>query len=152
MLKLKKVKPIGCQVLVTENLYGWDDFDESGLIIHKRGDLKTYQEVISVGEDVKWVKSGDVVEINYYKYCQFENDENSVKVNGSNKIVSINLNEIELEGTDGESVTCFLIDQRDIKYILEDFEEVTYEKSKHKLIQIEQPKTKLILPDNKIKV
>lgn len=152
MLKLKRVKPIGCQVLVTENLYGWDDFDESGLIIHKRGDLKTYQEVISVGEDVKWVKPGDVVEINYYKYCQFENDENSVKVNGSNKIVSINLNEIDLEGTDGEPVTCFLIDQRDIKYILEDFEEVTYKKSKHKLIQIEQPKTKLILPDNKIKV
>ena len=152
MLQLRKIKPIGCQVLVTENLYGWDDFDESGLIIHKRGDLKTYQEVISVGEDVKWVKPGDVVEINYYKYCQFENDENSVKVNGSNKIVSINLNEIELEGTDGEPVTCFLIDQRDIKYILEDFEEVTYEKNKHKLIQIEQPKTKLILPDNKIKV
>ena len=107
MLKLKRVKPIGCQVLVTENLYGWDDFDESGLIIHKRGDLKTYQEVISVGEDVKWVKPGDVVEINYYKYCQFENDENSVKVNGSNKIVSINLNEIELEGTDTLPYTDF---------------------------------------------
>ena len=152
MLKLRKIKPIGCQVLVTENLYGWDDFDESGLIIHKRGDLKAYQEVIAVGDDVKFVKPGDVVAINYYKYCSFENDENSVKVNGSNKIVSINLNEIELVGTDGESVTCFLIDQRDIKYILEDFEEVTYEKSKHKLIQIEQPKTKLILPDNKIKV
>jgi hypothetical protein len=82
---------------VTENLYGWDDFDEAGLIINKRGDLKSYQEVIAVGDDVKWVKPGDVVEINYYKYCQFENDENSVKVNGSNKIVSIKLNEIELE-------------------------------------------------------
>ena len=152
MLKLKKVKPIGCQVLVTENLYGWDDFDESGLIIHKRGDLKTYQEVIAVGDDVKMVKPGDVVEINLYKYCSFENDESSIKVNGTNKIVSLDLNEIEMTGTDGESVNCFLIDQRDIKFILEDFEEVTYEQKKHKLIQIEQPKTKLILPNNKIKV
>jgi hypothetical protein len=152
MLKVKKIKPMGCQVLVTENLYGWDDFDEAGLIIHKRGDLKTYQEVIAVGDDVSMVKPGDVVEINLYKYCSFENDENSIKVNGTNKIVSLHLNEVELEGTDGEPVTCFLIDQRDIKYILEDFKEVTYEKGKHKLIQIEKPKTKLILPNNKIKV
>ena len=152
MLKKRRIRPVGSQVLVTESLYGWDDFDEAGLIRHKRGDLKTYQEVISVGNDVTWVKPGDIVEINYYKYCQFENDENSIKVNGSNKIVSINLNEVELEGTDGEPVTCFIIDQRDIKYILEEYEEVTYEQKKHKLIQVKQPKTKLILPDNKIKV
>ena len=145
------IKPVGCQVLVTENLYGWDDFDESGLIIHKRGDLKNYQEVIAVGDDVKWVKPGDVVAINFYKYCSFENDENSVKVNGSNKIVGIHLDEIELTGDNDEPVTCFLIDQRDIKYILTDFEEITYEQKKHKLIHIEQPKTKLILPDNKFK-
>ena len=151
MLKLKKVKPIGCQVLVTENLYGWDDFDESGLIIHKRGDLKTYQEVIAVGDDVSMVKPGDVVEINLYKYCEFQDDPASVKVNGTNKIVAIHLNEIELVGANDEPVTCFLIDQRDIKYILSDFFDVTYEKSKHKLIQVKQPKTKLILPDNKFK-
>ena len=152
MLKQKMIKPVGCQVLVTENLYGWDDFDEAGLIIHKRGDLKDYQEVIAVGDDVKFVKPGDVVAINFYKYCTFENDENSIKVNGSNKIVNINLNEVEMTCEKYEPVTCFLIDQRDIIYILEDFEEVTYEQKKHKLIQIEQPKTKLILPNNKIKV
>ncbi len=146
------IKPVGCQVLVTENLYGWDDFDEAGLIINKRGDLKSYQEVIAVGDDVKWVKPGDVVAINFYKYCVFENDENSVKVNGSNKIVDIRLNEIELTDANDEIVTCFLIDQRDIKYILTDFEEVTYEQKKHKLIHIEQPKTKLILPDNRVKL
>ena len=149
MLKLKKIKPIGCQVLVTENLYGWDDFNEVGLIIHKRGDLKTYQQVLAVGDDVKMVKPGDVVEINLYKYCSFENDNNSVKVNGSNKIVSIHLNEVELINKDGDPVNCFIIDQRDVKFIIEDFEEVTYDKQK--LIKIKQPKKQLILPDNKIK-
>ena len=151
MLKIKKVKPIGCQVLVTENLYGWDDFDESGLIIHKRGDLKTYQEVIAVGDDVKMVKPGDLVEINLYKYCSFENDPTSIKVNGTNKIVSLHLNEIEMTGENDEPVTCFLIDQRDIKFIIVDYKEATYEQKTHKLIQVEQPKTKLILPDNKFK-
>ncbi len=152
MLKLKKIKPIGCQVLVTENMYGWDDFDESGLIIHKRGDLKFYQEVLAVGDDVKFVKPGDVVAINFYKYCQFEHDENSIKVNGINKIVSINLNEVEMVGENDEPVTCVLIDQRDVQYIMEDFKEVTYEKKKHTLIDVVPPKKKLILPDNKIKV
>ena len=98
------------------------------------------------------VNPGDVVEINLHKYCSFENDETSIKVNGTNKIVSLHLNEIEMVGTDGEPVTCFLIDQRDIKYILEDFEEVTYEQKKHTLIKVEQPKTKLILPNNKFQV
>lgn len=152
MLKLKKIKPIGCQVLVTENMYGWDDFDESGLIIHKRGDLKFYQEVLAVGDDVKFVKPGDVVAINFYKYCQFEHDENSIRVNGINKIVSINLNEVEMVGENDEPVTCVLIDQRDVQYIIEDFKEVTYEKKKHTLIDVVPPKKKLILPDNKIKV
>lgn len=152
MLKIEKIKPIGCQVLVTENLYGWDDYDEAGLIVHKRGDLKTYQEVIAVGDDVTMVKPGDLVEINLFKYCSFENDEKSIKVNGTNKIVSIHLDEVELEGTDKEPVTCFLIDQRDIKYIIEKYEEVTHDNKTHKLILIEQPKKKLILPNNKIKV
>ena len=152
MLELKMIKPVGCQVLITENLYGWDDFNDGGILIHKRGDLKHYQEVIAVGDDVKFVKPGDTIAVNFYKYCQFENDENSIKVNGSNKIVSINLNEIEMVDKDGEPVTCVLIDQRDIQYILTDFREVTYEQKKHTLIQVQQPKTKLILPDNKIKV
>ena len=91
------------------------------------------------------------MEINLYKYCSFENDPNSVKVNGTNNIVNIHLNEIEMVGTNGEPVTCFLIDQRDVKYILEDYEEVTYEQKKHKLIQVKQPKQKLILPDSKFK-
>lgn len=151
MLEIKKIKPIGSQVLVTRNLYGWDDFNENGIIIHKRGDLKHYQQVLAVGDDVKFVKPGDTVAINFYKYCQFEDDPNSVKVNGSNKIVSINLNQVELDGEDGEPVVCALIDQRDVQYILEDYKEVTYSED-DALIEVKQPKKQLILPDNKIKV
>ena len=49
MLKLKEVKPMFSQVLVTENLYGWDDKDEYGVITATKGDinyiLKDYEEV-----------------------------------------------------------------------------------------------------------
>ena len=152
MLKLRKIKPIGCQVLVTENLYGWDDFDEAGIIIHKRGDLKTYQEVIAVGDDVKFVKPGDVVEINLYKYAVFKEDPNSVKAMADNPIVGLRLNEVKMTGVDDEEVTCMLIDQRDVTYILEDYSEVTYEQKKHKLINIEKPKSKLILPNKSVKL
>ena len=147
MLKIKRIKPIGCQVLVTKNLYGWDDFDDAGLIIHSRGDLKSYQTVIAVGDDVKFVKPGDVVEINYFKYCEFQDDPNSVKVNGTNKIINLHLNIVEMVGEDDEPVDCFLIDQREVKYILEDFKEVAY--SDNKLIDVKQPKKQLILPNNK---
>lgn len=152
MLKLKEIKPMGCQILVTKNLYGWDDFNEVGIILNKRGDLKHYQTVLAVGDDVKWVKPGDVVAINYYKYAEFKDDPNSIKVNGTNKIVELHLNEIEMVGENDEEVPCFFIDQRDVQYILVDFKEVTYDQLKHKPVQIKQPKVKLILPNNKIKM
>jgi co-chaperonin GroES (HSP10) len=149
MLKIKSIKPIGSQILVSKDLYGWDDFDSSGLIIHKRGDLKTYQRVLAVGSDVKLVKQGDVVEINFYKYAVFKEDPNSVKAINDNPIVGLRLNEVELTNQDGDIVPCLLVDQRDVRYILEDFEECTYKKGEE--IIIEQPKVNLILPSTSIK-
>ena len=149
MLKLKKIKPIGSQVLVTKNLYGWDDFMEGGVLIHKRGDLKDYQEVLSVGDDVRFVKPGDVVKINLYKYAVFKEDPNSVKAMADNPIVGLRLNEVELTDDNNEPVSCLLIDQRDVQYILEDFKECTYAKDKE--IIVEKPKTNLILPSDRIK-
>ena len=150
MLEIREIKPIGSQVLVTKNLYGWDDKNEVGLIIHYKGDIKSYQTVVAVGDDVKFVKPGDVVEINFYKYCEFKDDEKSVKVNGTNQVIDLHLNIVEMMGEDGEPVDCFLIDQRDVKYILKDFKEVTYDDDK--LIKIKKPKKQLILPNNKFQV
>lgn len=151
MIQVKKIKPVGCQVLVTKNYYGWDDFDESGIIIHAKGDLKSYQEVLAVGDDVKFVKPGDTVEINFYKYCVLENDNNSIKVNGSNKVVSLRLNDVTLTNEEDEEVPCFLIDQRDVKYIIEDFTESAQPKNGKK-IKVIPPSHKLILPDTSLKV
>ena len=150
MLNVRKIKPIGSQVLVSKTLYGWDDENAAGLIVCKKGDLKSYQKVIAVGDDVKFVKPGDMVEINFYKYAVFKEDPNSVKAMNDNPIIGLRLDEVELIDKDGDTVTCFLIDQRDIKYILEDFDEVRYNKD-DELIKVPKKK-QLILPNNRIKL
>lgn len=126
MLKLRKIKPIFSQVLVTEDLYGWDDKNAAGIIVHKKGDLKTHQKVLAIGDDVKTVKPGDLVEVNLYKYAVFKEDPNSVKAMADNPMVGLRLNEVELTDENDESVYAFIIDQRDIKYIITDSEEFAY--------------------------
>lgn len=150
MLKLKTIKPLFSQILVTENLYGWDDKDASGIIIHKKGDLKSYQQVIAVGDDVKFIKPGDTVQVNLYKYAIFKEDPNSVKAMADNPIVGLRLNEVELTDENDEPLTAFLIDQRDVQYIMTDFEEVVYN-DKDELIKVDKP-SKLILPNKKLYV
>lgn len=152
MLNLKKIKPIGSQVQVTEEIYGYDDVNAAGIIKegHKKGDLKTYQTVIAVGDDVKFVKPGDVVEINFYKYAVFKEDPNSIKAMADNPIVGLRLNEVDMVDENGELIPTMIIDQRDVKYIIEDFEEVTYDIDDS---LIKAPKSpQLILPSNRIKV
>lgn len=136
------------QVLVTEELYGYDDKDEAGIIVASKGDIKPYQTVVAVGDDVKKVKPGDVVAINFYKYAEFKEDPNSLKAMGGNRMVSLHLNEVELVDENDEVMRCFIIDERDVKYILVDFDEVTYNKDDE---LIEVPKLNLILPNNKFR-
>lgn len=150
MLEIRKIKPIGSQVLVTKNLYDWDDFGEGGIIVHQRGDIKQYQTVVAVGDDVKGVKVGDVVNINFFKYAVFKESHTSVKVaENDNPIIGLRLNEVEMLNDKNEPITCFIIDFRDIKYILEDFKEVAYVEDDKK-IKVGTGK-QLILPDNKFK-
>lgn len=145
MLKVKEIKPIGCQVLVTKNLYDKDDYNEHGILIHQKGDIRQYQTVVAVGDDVKFVKPGDVVFVNYYKYAVFKEDPNSVKAMADNPIVGFRLHEVELSKAESTE-TCILIDQRDIHYIIVDFEEKTYSKAK-----LDDGKQSLILPSSSFK-
>ena len=149
MLKLRKIKPIFSQVLVTEDLYGWDDKNAAGIIVHKKGDLKTHQKVLAVGDDVKTVKPGDLVEVNLYKYAVFKEDPNSVKAMADNPMIGLRLNEVELTDENDESVYAFIIDQRDIKYIITDSEEVAYN-DKDELQKVENPKATIIVPNKKL--
>ena len=147
MLELRKVQPLFCQVLVTEELFGYDDVSAGGVIVSQKGDIKPYQTVVAVGSDVTQVKPGDVVKINFAKYAILKEDPNSVKAINDNAVVKLRLNEVEMTDAEGNPVMCMLIDQRDIQYIMEDFDEVCYNK-KDELVKI--GKTNLILPSKRI--
>lgn len=149
MLKLREIKPLFSQVLVTENLYGWDDKNAAGVITNTKGDIKPYQTVIAVGDDVKHVKPGDVIYINFYRYAVFKEDPNSVKAMAGNPIVDLRLDEVELTDKDGEPFKGFIIDQRDIKYVLVDYDEVVY--NEHDELS-KVPPVNLILPNKKIRL
>lgn len=147
MLELRKVQPLFCQVLVTEELFGYDDVSAGGVIVSQKGDIKPYQTVVAVGSDVTQVKPGDVVKINFAKYAILKEDPNSVKAINDNAVVKLRLNEVEMTDAEGNPVMCMLIDQRDIQYIMEDFDEVCYNKD-DELVKI--GKTNLILPSKRI--
>lgn len=147
MLEIRKIQPLFSQVLVTEELYGYDDVSAGGIITDVKGNIKQHQTVLAVGSDVTQVKPGDVVKINYARYAIYKEDPNSVKAMYDNKVVEIRLNEVAMTDEDGNQVMCFLIDQRDIQYILEDYDEVCYNK-KDELVKI--GKTNLILPSKRI--
>lgn len=149
MLRIRKVRPLFSQVIVTEEYYGYDVYNESGIIVATKGDIKPHQTVVAVGEGVTNVKPGDVVVVNLYRYCEFKNDPNSVKAIDGNSVVKLHLDEIMLTDDKGEDVPCFLIDCRDIKYVLEDFDEVNYDK-KDNLVTV--PRKRLILPSQDIKL
>lgn len=144
MLELRKIKPVFSQVLVTEELFGYDERNASGLITNIKGNIKPYQRVVAVSDDVKCVKPGDLVAINFYKYAELKEDPNSVKAISGNSVVTLRLNEVEMTDEDGETQMCFIIDQRDIKYVIEDSREVTYPEDTDKPV--------IILPSTNLKL
>lgn len=149
MLNIRRIKPIGSQVLVTEEIYGYDDVNPAGIIVHRKGDLKYHQQVIAVGDDVRFVKPGDIVEINFYKYAETRYEKGSLKELEDTTVVKLRLNEVDLVDENNELVPCFIIDERDVRYILEDFDEVTYNnKDEEELIS--GHRKQLILPSNRI--
>jgi hypothetical protein len=151
MLKLKKIKPIGSQILVSGETYLEDDYNEAGILEknHIKDSLKTYQTVLAIGDDVKFVKVGDLVEINFYKYAVFKEDPNSLKAMADNPIVDWRLNWVTMTDVEDNDVDCILVDQRDVKYIIEDCDEKTY---KPKVFNASEGKQQLILPSNRIKL
>ena len=151
MLELKEIKPIGSQILVSGEAYLEDDYNKAGILEnnHTKDSLKSYQTVLAIGDDVKFVSVGDLVEINFYKYAVFKEDPNSLKAMSDNPIVGWRMNWVTLTDVDGNEANCILVDQRDVKYIIKDYKEMTYGP---KLLNTSGEKQQLILPSNRIKL
>jgi co-chaperonin GroES (HSP10) len=138
MLHIKTIKPLFTNILVTGDKYEEDE-KQNGLIIAKKGDLKLYQTVMAVGSMVRDIKTGDKVMINPKQYAVKKYDPNSVKEDmGMNSTIGYNMPWVTIDDAEGNPQECLLLVDRDIEFVFEGEE-----------IQ-EEPKSKLIMPKNKI--
>lgn len=123
MIKIKKIKPMFTALVTTMDKYEEDQTTSSGLIdVTKReGSLKEYQKVITIGDSVRGIKEGDLVCINPQRFGVKQHQAGSLKdgIIGDNPIIKYNFDTIEINGEQ-----CLLLQDRDIDFIIEEYEEV----------------------------
>lgn len=123
MLKVKKIKPMFTALITTMNKYEHDVMTTGGLIdtTKQQGGLKEYQTVLAVGSSVRDIKVGDLVCVNPTRFAVKKHKEGSLKdgIITDNPVVTYNFDVIEIDGKQ-----CLLLQDRDIDFIIEDYEEV----------------------------
>lgn len=122
MLKIKKIKPMFTALITSMDKYE-QDVTTGGLInvTKMQGGLKEYQTVLAVGDSVRGIKVGDLVCINPTRFAVKKHREGSLKdgVITDNPVTTYNFDIVEMDGKQ-----CLLLQDRDIDFIIEEFEEV----------------------------
>lgn len=100
------------------------DMVEGGLItdLNKRqGGLKEYQRVLAIGSSVRDIKVGDLVCVNPTRFAVKQHQAGSLKdgVVTDNPTIKYNFDVVEMDGKQ-----CLLLQDRDIDFIIEEYEEV----------------------------
>lgn len=122
MLKVKSIKPLFTGVLTTANKYETTS-TKNGIIVsakQTKGHIKEYQTVVKVGSSVREIKPGDIVLINPSRYLRKKFDENSIRDDfDKNPTIEINIPTVVINDKE-----YFLIEDRDVAYIIDDCEEI----------------------------
>lgn len=122
MLKVKSIKPLFTGVLTTANKYKTTS-TKNGIIVSAKqteGHIKEYQTVVKVGSSVREIKPGDIVLINPSRYLRKKFDENSIRDDfDKNPTIEINIPTVVINDKE-----YFLIEDRDVAYIIDDCEEI----------------------------
>ena len=123
MLKAKKIKPMFTALITTMDKYEHDIVTTGGLldVTKQQGGLKEYQRVLAVGSSVRDIKVGDLVCVNPTRFAVKQHQAGTLKdgVIGDNPVVKYNFDVIEMDGKQ-----CLLLQDRDIDFIIEEYEEV----------------------------
>lgn len=121
MLVIKDIRPVYTRIITTANRYKADQ--KTGVLLDAsklEGRYKEYQTVVKVGSSVREVKEGDVILIDPSRYMKRKYSDNSLREDFvENPIVEIDIPTVTMKGED-----YFMIEERDIAYIIEDCEEV----------------------------
>lgn len=124
MLKIKKIKPLFTSLITTMDKYEQDTITNGGLIdtSKQQGALKEYQTVLAVGDSVRNIKVGDLVCVNPSRFAVKKHKDGSMRdgIITDNPVITYNFDIVEMD-----EKQCLLLQDRDIDFIIEDFEEVT---------------------------
>ena len=125
---IKKIKPMFTALITTMNKYEHDIITDGGLIdtSKQQGCLKEYQRVVAVGTAVRDIKEGDLVCINPTRFAVRKHKDGSLKdgVISDNPVIDYKFDIVEMNNT-----PYLLLQDRDINFIVEDYEEDEEEKS-----------------------
>lgn len=121
MLKVKDIRPVYTRLITTANKYEETQMNGNLIDVNKmEGRYKEYQTVVRVGSAVREVKEGDVVLIDPSRYMKRKFSDNSLREDFvENPIVEINIPTVTMNDED-----FFMIEERDIAYVIADSEEV----------------------------
>lgn len=123
MIKVKKLKPLFTALITTMDLYETDGTTTGGLIdaTKQRGTVKEYQKVVAVGDSVRGIKVGDLVCIDATRFAIRKHKDNSIKtdIEGGNPILEYRFDIVEM----GDK-KYMLLQDRDIQFIIDEYEEV----------------------------
>jgi co-chaperonin GroES (HSP10) len=108
-------------LITTTDKYSSDE-KIGGIINTKKtkGSLKEYQRVVAVGDSVRNINVGDVVMINPTRFAVKKHQEGSLKdgIITDNPVIEYRFDIVEMNGEQ-----YLLLQDRDISYVIEDYEE-----------------------------
>lgn len=121
MLNIKDIRPVYTRLLTTAERYQEDQTNGILLDASKlEGRYKEYQKVVRIGSSVREVSVGDTVLIDPSRYMKRKFSDNSLREDFvDNPIVEINIPTVTMDGVD-----YFMIEERDIAYVIQDYEEL----------------------------
>lgn len=123
MIKVKKIKPMFTSLITTMDLYESDGVTKGGIIdsTKQKGTIKEYQKVVAVGSQVRDIKVGDIVCIDATRFAVRKHKDNSIKtdIEGSNPVLEYRFDIVEMN-----SKNYLLLQDRDIQFIIEEYDEV----------------------------
>lgn len=123
MLIVKKIKPMFTSLITTMDKYEEEVKTTDGLVDTNKqvGGLKEYQKVLAVGDSVRSIEVGDLVYVNPSRFAVRKHQAGSLKdgIVTDNPVTTYNFDVVEMDGKQ-----CLLLQDRDIDFIIEDYEEV----------------------------
>lgn len=124
-------------LITSMNKYEHDVKTVGGLIdtTRQQGGLKEYQTVLAVGTSVRDIKVGDLVCVNPTRFAVKKHQPGTLKdgIVTDNPVTTYNFDVVEMDGKQ-----CLLLQDRDIDFIIEDWEEIP-----------DQPQSTIIQPEEK---